>query len=180
ITTVARVTQTINMDLGGKYASAIDPATVDIVVPFAYEGKGMELLATIESLNIEPDQKAKVVVNEKSGTVIIGENVRISTVAISHGDINLKVGAAPAAAPMPPPAPEAAPGLPAQDPVPVRAPANLASAGGRQNVKLLNESVSVGELVESLNQLGVSPKDLIIILQNVKASGALQGELEIL
>ena len=184
ITTVARVTQTINMDLGGKYASAIDPATVDIVVPFAYEGKGMELLATIESLNIEPDQKAKVVVNEKSGTVIIGENVRISTVAISHGDINLKVGAAPAAPPAPsplaPPAPAAAPGLPSQDPVPVRAPANLASAGGKQNVKLLNESVSVGELVESLNQLGVSPKDLIIILQNVKASGALQGELEIL
>jgi flagellar P-ring protein FlgI len=66
ITTAVRVAQTVNMDLGGKYATAIDPATVDVVVPFSYEGKGVELLATIESLNVEPDQKAKVVVNEKN------------------------------------------------------------------------------------------------------------------
>lgn len=177
ITTVARITQTINMDLGGKYATPIDPATVDVVVPFAFEGKGVELLATIESLNVEPDTKAKVVINEKSGTVIIGENVRISTVAISHGDINLKVGAA---TPQAPPTPVPAAPLPTQEPVPMRTPASLGSNGSKQNVKLLSESVSVGELVESLNQLGISPKDLIIILQNVKASGALQGELEIL
>ncbi len=184
ITTAVRVSQTVNMDLGGKYATTVDPATVDIVVPFAYEGKGLELLATIESLNVEPDTKAKVVINEKTGTVIIGENVRISTVAISHGDINLKVGNKPAPAPMPVAAPVPAPGdpaaaaLPEGAPAPVRGPASVAT--GKESVKLLQESMSVGELVQSLNQMGVSPKDLIVILQNIKASGALQGELEIL
>ncbi len=192
ITTAVRIAQTVNMDLGGKYATAIDPATVDIVVPFSYEGKGVELLATIESLNVEPDQKAKVVVNEKTGTVIIGENVRISSVAISHGDINVKVGKAEA-----PPLAAAPPATESPLPLPVTPPAEAPANGGEMRapasvaafippinkkdaVKLLPESVSVGELVQSLNQMGVSPKDLIVILQNIKASGALQGELEIL
>jgi len=188
ITTAVRVAQTVNMDLGGKYATCLDPATVDIVVPFAYEGKGLELLASIETLNVEPDTKAKVVINEKTGTVIIGENVRISTVAISHGDINLKIGSkpqpAPAMAPVPGTTPDAAPAILSNEgtPVPVRGPASVATAAptGKEAVKLLNETMSVGELVQNLNQMGVSPKDLIIILQNIKASGALQGELEIL
>lgn len=194
ITTAVRVAHTVNMDLGGKYATAVDPATIDIVVPFAYEGKGVELLATIESLDVEPDMRAKVVVNEKTGTVIIGENVRISTVAISHGDINLKVGKK---APQEVPKAEGGTPAPAAPPAPVES-RGLASTGtlvasesskeptpgsglakGDQ-VKMLKESVSVGELVQTLNQMGVHPKDLIIILQNIKASGALQGELEIL
>lgn len=188
ITTAVRMAQTINMDLGGKYATAIDPATVDIVVPFAYEGKGVEMLAAVESLNVEPDAKAKVVVNEKTGTVIMGENVRISTVAISHGDINLKVGkpaeAAPTAA-APAPAPSADPNATVppmnQPPVEARNPASAAAVAKTPGaVNIIQESVSVGELVESLNHLGVSPKDLIVILQNIRASGALQGELEIL
>jgi flagellar P-ring protein precursor FlgI len=190
ITTAVRISQTINIDLGGKYATAMDPATVDVVVPFSYEGKGVELLATIESLNVEPDQKAKVVVNEKTGTVIIGENVRISTVAISHGEINLKVGKAePAPIAVPAAGSEAAPAKPTEgaapaplEETPLRAPASVAAttSNKKDTVKLLQESVSVGELVQSLNQMGVSPKDLIVILQNIKASGALQGELEIL
>jgi flagellar P-ring protein FlgI len=188
ITTAVRVSQTINMDLGGKFATAIDPATVDLIVPFAFEGKGVELLATVESLNVEPDIKAKVVVNEKTGTVVIGENVRISTVAISHGDINLKIGKkAPEPAPAPvveTPAPASSGDPTSPGPTELRAPASVAAAPkkptGKENVNLLQESVSVGELVESLNTLGVSPKDLITILQNIRASGALQGELEIL
>lgn len=194
ITTAVRVAHTVNMDLGGKYASAVDPATIDIVVPFSYEGKGVELLATIESLDVEPDTRAKVVVNEKTGTVIIGENVRISTVAISHGDINLKVGKK-AAPSQPPPAPVPSEGTSA--PLDMREPASSSASGvavaainaeqvpgsglsKTDNVKMMKESVSVGELVQTLNQMGISPKDLIIILQNIKASGALQGELEIL
>lgn len=199
ITTAVRVAHTVNMDLGGKYATALDPATIDIVVPFSYEGKGVELLATIEALDVEPDTRAKVVVNEKTGTVIIGENVRISTVAISHGDINLKVGKKPAT---PPPPVEVKPEVtpPPLAPLEQRGLASappdgtLVAAEFKENkepmpgsglaktdgVKMMKESVSVGELVQTLNQMGVSPKDLIIILQNIKASGALQGELEIL
>lgn len=159
--TAARLAKTINMDLGGKYANPLDPSTVDLIVPFHWEGKGVELLATIEGLEIEPDNKAKVIINEKTGTVIIGERVKIGTVAISHGDIAVSVGA------------NGVRGL-------ASAGAGGKSKGPVEKVNILDGSTSVGELVKGLNQLGVSPKDLITILQNIKASGALQGELEIL
>ncbi len=162
LTTAARVAKTINMDLGGKYATAIDPGTIDFIVPFAWEGKGVELLSIIESLQVFPDQKARVIVNEKSGTVVIGENVRIDKVAISHGDITVSVG----------------------DPAPTRGRGLASKVPPKTDRVHLIEgeqgSVSVGELVQSLNRMGIKPKDLISILQNIKASGALQGELEIL
>ncbi|MCB0377985.1 MAG: flagellar basal body P-ring protein FlgI [Bdellovibrionales bacterium] len=163
LTTAARIAKTINMDLGGKYATAIDPATVDLIVPFTWEGKGVELLSVIESLQVFPDIKAKVVVNEKTGTVVMGENVQIAKVAFSHGDLTVTIGGSqnsrrgPAALNAPPPKIE-----------------KVHMIEGAQ------DTVSVGELVQSLNRMGVSPKDLIVILQNIKASGALQGDLEIL
>ncbi|MES2854317.1 MAG: flagellar basal body P-ring protein FlgI [Bdellovibrionota bacterium] len=152
-TTAARLAKKINLDLSGKYATAKDAGTVDIVVPFAYEGKAVELLASIEALEVTPDSRARVIVNEKTGTVVIGENVRISRVAISHGDLSVKVGGT-------------APGK------------SKDQAGER--VAVLDTGTSVGDLVKTMNGLGVSPKDLITILQNIKAAGALQGELEIL
>ncbi|MCB0356705.1 MAG: flagellar basal body P-ring protein FlgI [Bdellovibrionales bacterium] len=148
-TTAARIAKRINMELAGKYATAVDGATVDIVSPSTYEGKGVELLAVIENVDIEPDTRAKVVVNEKTGTVVIGEGVKISKVAISHGDLTLKVGG------------------------------SKSSKDGDRVIEL-DEAVNVRDIVKSMNRLGVSPKDLITILQNIKAAGALQGELEIL
>lgn len=148
-TTAARVAKRINIELTGKYATAIDGATVDVVSPSSFEGKGVELLAVIENIDIEPDTRAKVVVNEKTGTVVIGEGVKISKVAISHGDLTLKVGGS-------------------------------KSSKDSDKVIELDESVNVKDIVKSMNRLGVSPKDLITILQNIKAAGALQGELEIL
>lgn len=165
LTTAARMAKTINMDLGGKYATAVDPGTIDFIVPFAYEGKGVELLSIIESLKVYPDQKAKVIVNQKTGTVVIGENVMIDKVAISHGDITVSVA--------PPPQ---------QGAVRRRGPASAANEK-QDRVHLIEGDqgrVSVGELVQSLNRMGIKPKDLIVILQNIKASGALQGDLEIL
>ncbi len=166
LTTAARMAKTINMDLGGKYATAVDPGTVDFIVPFAYEGKGVELLSVIESLKVFPDQRAKVVINEKTGTVVIGENVKIDKVAISHGDITVNVA--------PPPS---------QGPVRLRGPASAKQDEKKDRVHMIEGDqgrVSVGELVQSLNRMGIKPKDLIVILQNIKASGALQGDLEIL
>jgi flagellar P-ring protein precursor FlgI len=91
-TTAARVSKTINRELAGKYATSLDAATVDLVVPSVYEGKGVELLALIESLNVEPDTTAKVIVNEKTGTVVIGHGVKVSKVALTHGDLSIKSG----------------------------------------------------------------------------------------
>lgn len=147
-TTAARTVLTINKELGGHYASAKDAGTIDIITPFAYENRGVELLATIESIEINPDMKARVVVNEKTGTIVIGDKVKISRVAISHGALSVKVGDG--------------------------------KKGAEEKVAVLDGGVSVGELVQALNKLGVSPKDLITILQSIKSAGALHGELEVL
>ncbi len=149
--TAARTALTINRELGGKYATAKDAGTIDLITPFSYDGKGVELLATIEVIEINPDSKARVVINEKTGTVIIGDKVKISKVAIAHGSLSVKVGD---------------------------------KKGGKdateEKVMVLDTGVSVGDLVQALNKIGVTPKDLITILQSIKAAGALHGELEIL
>lgn len=150
-TTAARLAKRINMDLSGKYATAKDAGTVDIIVPFSYEGRAVELLATIEGLDVTPDTRAKVIVNEKTGTVVIGDTVRISRVAISHGDLSVKV--------------DGGKGAKAKD---------------GERLAVFDSGTSVGDLVRAFNQIGVAPRDLITILQNIKAAGALQGELEIL
>lgn len=152
-TTAARVVKMINKELAGKYATALDAGTVDLVSPAPYEGKGVELLALIESLDVNPDQAARVVVNEKTGTVVIGHEVKISRVAISHGDLTVKVGLANGEA---------------------------ASKKDGESIMVMDESANVGDIVKSMNKLGVSPKDLITILQSIKAAGALHGDLEIL
>ena len=119
------------------------------MAPSNFEGRGVELLALIENLQVSPDTHAKVVVNEKTGTVVIGHGVKVSSVAITHGDLTLKVG-------------------------------SKKSRDENDRIMHLKNAVSVGELVKAMNGLGVSPKDLITILQSIKAAGALQGDIEIL
>lgn len=150
-TTAARTVLTINRELGGQYATAKDAGTIDIITPFSYENRGVELMATIEAIEINPDQKARVVINEKTGTIVIGEKVKISKVGLSHGSLTLRVD---------------------DDK------AKKAKDAGEDKVTVLDAGASVGDLVQALNKLGVSPKDLISILQSVKAAGALHGELE--
>lgn len=154
-TTAARAAKSLNLDLGGQYASAKDGATIDLIVPSSYEGKGVELLATIESVEVTPDNRARVTVNEKTGTVIIGEGVKVSQVAISHGDLVVRVEGQPA--------------------TPVKK-----NDQTQDRIAVIGGDVNVGVLVKALNRLGVSPKDLITILQNLKAVGALHADLEIL
>jgi flagellar P-ring protein precursor FlgI len=151
-TTAARVVKVINKELAGKYASALDAGTVDLISPPPYEGKGVELLAMIEGLEINPDQSARVVVDEKTGTVVIGSMVRISPVAISHGDLTVKVGGA----------------------------SGSASKKDGDRVMVMDDGASVGDIVKAMNRLGVSPKDLITILETIKAAGALHADLEVL
>lgn len=90
-TTAARVATVINGELGGKYAAARDSGTVDVVVPFNYEGNSVELLAALENINVNVDSKARVVLNERTGTVVMGDRIQILPVAISHGDLSIEV-----------------------------------------------------------------------------------------
>ena len=148
--TAARTVLTINKELGGQYASAKDPGTIDIITPYSYENRGVELMAAIEAIEINPDSKARVVINERTGTVVIGDRVKdFANVAISHGTLSVKVQGK-----------------------------NAKEAPTEEKVAVVDSGVSVGDLVQALNKLGVSPKDLITILQSIKAAGALHGELE--
>lgn len=149
-TTAARLAVLINGELGGKYASARDSATIDVVVPFNYAGNSVEFLAAIENINVNVDTKAKVVLNERTGTVVMGDRITITPVAIAHGDLSIQVGGANGA------------------------------AGTNARVAELKSGSSVSDLVKALNTLGVQPKDLTSIFQTLKSMGALQAELEIL
>ncbi len=90
-TTAARVSTLINGELGGKFASARDSGTVDVVVPFNYDGNSVELLARLENIPVNVDSKAKVVLNERTGTVVMGERVNLSPVAIAHGELAIEI-----------------------------------------------------------------------------------------
>lgn len=148
--TAARVAVSINQSLGGQYASAKDASTIDIVTPDNFEGRGVELMATIESLQVDPDQKARIVINERTGTIVVGENVKVSPVALAHGNLTVKI--------------------------------TDASGGKGTNESRVHymDGNSVKELIQSLNRLGVTPRDMISILQSMKAAGALHGELDFL
>jgi flagellar P-ring protein precursor FlgI len=154
-TTAARLAVLINGELGGKYASARDSATLDVVVPFNYGGNTVEFMAAIENIAVNVDTKAKVVLNERTGTVVMGDRITITPVAISHGDLSIQVGGAGGG--------------------------NARGAGGAPaRVAELKTGSSVADLVKALNTLGVQPKDLTSIFQTLKSMGALQAELEIL
>ncbi len=90
-TTSARVATLINGELGGKFAAARDSGTIDVVVPFNYDGNSVELLATLENIKVNVDTKAKVVLNERTGTIVMGSQVSILPIAISHGDLAIEV-----------------------------------------------------------------------------------------
>jgi flagellar P-ring protein precursor FlgI len=93
-TTAARVVAVVNAELGGKFASARDSGTIDVVVPFNYDGNSVELLANLENVTVNVDSRARVVLNERTGTIVMGEHVTITPVAIAHGDLSIQVGGA--------------------------------------------------------------------------------------
>lgn len=183
-TTAARVVKTINQELGGIYARARDSSTIDLMVPFDYEGGVVELMAMVERLSVEQDNAAKVVINERTGTIVVGSAVRVSTVAVAHGNLTVEVkesektttetvGAT-------------APGQQVPDAlVPGKREESVKETTVTVNEpgdKLINvpQGATLGDVVKGLNSLGVTPRDLIGILQALKAQGALQAELEIL
>lgn len=94
-TTCARVAAVINGELGGKFAQAKDSATIDVVVPFNYEGNTVELLATLENMAIHTDTRARVILNERTGTIVMGDKISLSPIAIAHGDLAIEVKGAP-------------------------------------------------------------------------------------
>ncbi len=151
-TTAKRVADTINAALGEGIAQAIDASAIGLNVPESMQKMNVaEFIADIESLAVIPDTIAKVVINERTGTVVIGNDVTISGVAIAHGDLSVMI--------------------------------DEPQGNAQQDQAYLMElpgTSTIGELVNGLNSLGVKPRDLISILESIKAAGALQATLEIL
>ncbi|MBF0566957.1 MAG: flagellar basal body P-ring protein FlgI, partial [Nitrospirae bacterium] len=166
-TTASNISKAINRYLQGDYAKAYDPSSVKVNVPEHYKGNVVGLINNIESLEVAVDVPAKVVINERTGTVVIGENVKLSPVAISHGDLTIEV-TQPSAVEV---APLAGGGT---------APEAAVTATEKKIALTSVSGATLAEIVDGLNKLGVSPRDLIAILQSLKAAGSLRAELEIM
>jgi len=228
-TTARRVAQAINAFLKGPAARPLDPSTVLLTVPSEFKGDVISLITDIEQLRVEPDQPARVVIDEQNGVIVMGENVRISTVAVAQGTLTVRVTETPQVSQPNPFAPAGlatsfgpivgttsssstsaagdsssssstaldgtqSPALPGP---PGRGGVLFAPGGGGQTVvvprtnvqvdeqserrlAVLQAGVTLQELVNSLNALGVGPRDMISILQAIKTAGALQAEIELM
>jgi flagellar P-ring protein precursor FlgI len=170
-TTALRAENVINAKFGGGTATAIDPGTLRLSVPEQYAGKVVLFMSELEALEVEPDLRARIILNERTGTVVIGESVRVSTVAVSHGSLSVTINATNQVS-----QPGAFSGgntvvIQNRDVIAFEEPGNLNVLGG---------FVTIGDLVRGLNAMGVTPRDLIAILQAIKAAGALSAELELM
>ena len=172
-TTARRIAQAINAFLGTAAARPSDPTTVRLEVPDSYRGNVVNLLTDIEQLRVEPDQLARVIIDEQSGIIVMGENVRISTVAIAQGNLIIRITETEQVSQ---PGPFANVGATATVP---RTEIEI-TEGEERRLGVVNAGVTIQELVNGLNALGIGPRDMITILQAVKAAGALQAEIQVM
>ena len=170
-TTVTRVTDAINALFYDQIASASDAGTIQVSVPVAYAGNLVELVAMIERLDVLPDNTARVVINERTGTVVMGENVRIATIAIAHGNLSILVKEN---------YDVSQPRAFSDGETVVTPDTDLSVQEGENKLVMIPAGASIGDVVNALNALGVSPRDLIAIFQAIKAAGALQAKLEVI
>jgi len=168
--TAVSASRTINGKLLGDFAHAVDSGTIEISVPPQYQGRVPELVARLETLDIVVDGPARVVVNERTGTVVMGSKVRIATVAVAHGGLTLEVDTRWGVS---------QPGPFSTGQTTTTENSSVAVTEESPELQVL-EGVSIGEVVGALNQLGVAPRDLISILQAIRAAGALDADLEVL
>lgn len=174
-TTAIRTAEAIEGVFGKGSAAAVNAGSVKAIIPNAFHGRVVEYIASIEGLDVTVDAAAKVVVNERTGTVVLGEHVRISTCAISHGNLTISVKNTLNVS---------------QPPAPL-----IGSTGGQtvvtpdvqtevkeqeSRLMVVDETVTLGDVVRALNAVGVTPRDLVAILSSLRASGALQASLEII
>ena len=171
-TTSKRIASAINDFMGSDTAEPTDPATVTIQIPAKYNGNMIRLITEIEQLKVEPDQTARVVVDERSGIIVMGRDVRVSTVAIAQGNLTVTITEQPQVS-------QPAPLSNGRTAVVPRTGVKVDTGDGNK-LALVKEGVTLRDLVDGLNALGVGPRDLISILQAIKAAGALQADIELM
>lgn len=172
-TTASNISQAVNQLYGPDTAFPTDSGSVAISVPQIFQDHMVQFISSIETIEVDADSVARVVVNERTGTVVMGKNVTLSTVAVSHGNLSLIIDER---ADVVQPNPFAL-GQTVETP---RTDISLVEEEGQLTVLNMKEDVNIGDVVSALNAIGATPRDLIAILQAIKASGSMQGELVIL
>lgn len=173
LTTATRIAQAVNTYLGGNMAVASDPSNVQLHVPANYPNGVMGLLTDIEQVKVDPDQPAKVIIDQVSGVIVMGADVRINTVAIAQGNLTIRVTETPQVSQ---PSPFSNTGTTQVVP---RTSIQIDDEKGNK-MAVLNQGVSLQSMVDGLNALGVGPRDIISILQAIKAAGALQADIQVI
>jgi len=170
-TTAKRIAAAINDFIGANTAEPLDQSTVQVNVPKQYAGNVVSLLTEIEQLQIEPDLAARIVIDERSGIIVMGRDVRVSTVAVAQGNLTVTISETPQVS-------QPAPFSRGQTRVVPRTKIGVQEDG--KKFAVVREGVSLQQLVDGLNALGIGPRDLIAILQAIKAAGAIQAEIEVM
>ncbi len=171
LTSASRAAHAVNDSVGKTVAAALDGRTISIKVPEEYAGRVVEYMALVENARMDVDAAARVEINEKTGTIVLGRDVKISSVSIIHGNLSLQVGTV----------------LEASQPTPfssgktvVIPQTTVTAQEDKGRLVTLRDGASIEEVVHALNSIGATPRDIIAILQAIKAAGALHAELEII
>jgi flagellar P-ring protein precursor FlgI len=177
-TTSSRITEAINKQFASPLARSRDGGVVDVIVPDAFAGNVVDFMALVESITVQADEKAIVVINEKTGTVVIGKDVRISNCAVAHGNLTILVSTTYQVS-QPAPFGEGETVVVPQVDLQVT---EQTRTGETKDSALMKvpDSTNIDQIVSALNALGVSPRDIISILQAMRAQGALKAEIKVL
>jgi len=170
-TTAKRMAAAINDFMGTPTAEPVDPSTVQLTIPQQFHGKVVALLTEIEQLQIEPDLPAKIVIDERSGIIVMGRDVRVATVAVSQGNLTVSISESPQVS-------QPAPFSRGTTRTVPRSQIGVQEDG--KKLALVREGISLQQLVDGLNALGIGPRDMIAILQAIKAAGAIQADIEVM
>jgi flagellar P-ring protein precursor FlgI len=190
-TTLNRLASTVSSRIGDVDVKLVDSGSALITVKNSYKGSIVSLLSAIENLDVSIDTAAVVVLNEKTGTVVMGENVRISTIAVAHGNLSFQIREE---SNVSQPLPFAPRGVPGQGPTDAGHGVTMGSGGQtvvtpstqinvaeeKRSLVVMPRGVTIQDVVRGLNAMGVTPRDLMQILQTIKAAGSLQADLKVM
>jgi flagellar P-ring protein FlgI len=170
-TTAKRIAAAVNDYLGTKTAEPIDPSTVQLSIPAEFKGNVVAFLTEIEQLQVEPDLAAKIIIDERSGIIVMGRDVRVATVAVAQGNLTVTISESPRVS-------QPNPLSRGRTVVTPRSSVSVTEDG--KKLALVKDGVSLQQLVDGLNGLGIGPRDLISILQAIKAAGAIEADIEVM
>jgi flagellar P-ring protein FlgI len=170
-TTAKRIAAAVNDFLGAKTAEPLDPSTVQLSIPAEFKGNVVAMLTEIEQLQVDPDLGAKIIIDERSGIIVMGRDVRVATVAVAQGNLTVTISESPQVS-------QPNPQTRGRTVVTPNSKVGVTEDG--KKFAMVKDGVSLQQLVDGLNGLGIGPRDLIGILQAIKAAGAIQADIEVM